>query len=115
MRLRDGVMRRFGVKTSDDMRGSGSLQMRVDFFPVLCLRENEIVLGDDDRHLDFRLSLKRQRDEDGEFVVATTVVRTHNWLGRAYLLAVFPVHGIVARASLSRLARTAATDVDDKT
>lgn len=105
LRLRDAVMRRTGVKTTGDMRGSQPLPGRVDFFPVLSEQEHEIVMGEDDRHLDFRLSLQRRFDPDGAFVIATTVVRAHNLLGRAYLAAVRPFHDIVARSSLSRLAK----------
>jgi hypothetical protein len=36
------------------------------FFSVLDERANEIVLGADDRHLDFRLSLMRNISENGE-------------------------------------------------
>jgi hypothetical protein len=104
LRIRDATMSRAGVKTTDDMRGSQPLPGRVDFFPVLSEQEHEIVMGEDDRHLDFRLSLQRRFDQEGAFVIATTVVRSHNLLGRAYLAAVRPFHDVVARSSLSRLA-----------
>ena len=41
----------FGVKTSDEVRASRADNERVDFFPVQWESHDEIVLGEDDRHL----------------------------------------------------------------
>lgn len=64
---------------------------------------DEIVLGADDRHLDFRLSLMRNVSENGEQLVLTTVVQVHNLLGRAYILAIRPIHDLVVRQTILRL------------
>jgi len=109
MSVRDGVVGKLGGKTSRDLRRSLRDHPHVDFFPVLSEREDEIVLGEDDRHLDFRVSLQRRREPSGVLLAATTVVRVHNPLGRAYLLAVRPFHKIIMRASLARLARVPGT------
>jgi hypothetical protein len=34
----------------------------------------------------------------GQCVIATTLVRTHNLLGRAYLVIILPFHRLVVRA-----------------
>ena len=68
-------------------------------------RTLEIVLGEDDRHLDFRLSLLRRTSPAGTQLIATTVVRSHNALGRTYLTVIRPFHHLVIRASLARFAR----------
>lgn len=57
-----------------------------------------VVLGFDDKHLDFRLVV----DSTGGEITGTTLIRTHNLLGRAYLAAVLPFHHLIVRAMLRR-------------
>ncbi len=104
--IRDSVVRRFGLKTTGDLLQSNDGGDRIDFFPVLSSYDDELILGEDDRHLDFRLSLLVQRVIGSpDLVFATTVVRCHNRLGRAYLAAIVPFHGMVIRSNLRRAAR----------
>ncbi|BAT57927.1 hypothetical protein GJW-30_1_00438 [Variibacter gotjawalensis] len=100
--LRDAIVAPFGLKTSSAVRRSRADGDRIDFFPVLSESEDEIVLGADDRHLDFRLSLLRRSSADSTMLFATTVVRTHNIFGLIYLNAIRPFHHLVVRASLAR-------------
>jgi hypothetical protein len=104
MAIRDGVMGPLGVRTSADLRGARSDRARIDFFPVLAESADELVLGEDDNHLDFRLSLLRRRGPNGAMLIATTVVHTHNRLGRAYICAIRPFHVLVVHATLARIA-----------
>lgn len=70
-------------------------------FDTLARTEDEVLLGADSNHLDFRASVRREPDR----VVLTTVVQLHNRRGRAYSALVRPVHPIVVRAMLNRAAR----------
>ena len=90
----------FGVKASHALEAGD----RIVFFPVLSRSADEIVLGADDLHLDFRGSVLLRRT-DRTVVVATTVVRCHNLLGRLYLAAILPFHVLVVTDSLRRLRR----------
>lgn len=102
--IRDRVMSLFGVKSSGEFRRFTRGRDRIDFFPVLACSANEIILGADDRHLDFRLSLLRRTTEQGmPVLVATTVVHCHNHLGRWYLAAIMPFHRLTMRSSLHRI------------
>lgn len=103
--LRDAMVMPFGIKTSDTVRTSRDSLERVDFFPVHWEGKDEIVLGTDDRHLDFRLSLLRRQSPIGTLLIATTVVHTHNALGFIYLNAIRPFHHLVVRASMARCAQ----------
>jgi Protein of unknown function (DUF2867) len=38
-------------------------------------------------------------------VIATTLVRTHNWVGRAYLAVIMPFHRVIVRTMLAQAAR----------
>ena len=85
----------------------GTQSGRISIFKVYGRSETEIVLGEDDRHLDFRLSVLRTPDLSptlGGQLTVSTVVHCHNLLGRAYLLVIAPFHRLVVKASLRRAA-----------
>lgn len=105
MRIRDGVMTPLGVKTSaaiaQNARGEA-----IDFFPVVERSARELVVGENDRHLDFRTSilLRDTADGEGRELVAITVVHCHNLLGRAYLTVIAPFHRVIVKSYLDRAA-----------
>ena len=109
--VRDTIVACFGLKTakhlttlSDEASGD-----RIAFFKVYSRSESEIVLGEDDKHLDFRLSVLCTPDlspTGGGQLTVSTVVRCHNLLGRAYLFVIAPFHRQVVTASLHRAAQT---------
>lgn len=106
LRLRDQIVGPLGVKTTTAIREAGATdgRDRIGFFPVLGRSAREIVLGEDDSHLDFRASVLLQDDDRGvRRLVATTAVRCHNLLGRTYLWVITPFHVLVVRSNLSRL------------
>jgi hypothetical protein len=104
---RDRVVRLFGLQTSAQLRNANAEGDRIDFFPILSADDDELILGEDDQHLNFRISLLLQRDESGSGLVsATTVVRCNNRLGRIYLTAIKPFHRAVVRSNLRRAAKT---------
>ncbi|MFP3688083.1 MULTISPECIES: DUF2867 domain-containing protein [Burkholderia] len=105
MLIRDTAIGVFGVKTSNQMRLITPLKHTIEFFPVQSEDQDEIVLGEDDIHLDFRFSLLRQQTSKGQHLYATTVVHCHGRLGRTYLAVIEPFHHLVVRSSLARLAR----------
>jgi hypothetical protein len=70
-------------------------------FDTVALSEEEVLLGTDERHLDFRVSVRREADR----VVLSTVVQLRNRRGRAYFALVRRVHPTVVCAMLNRAAR----------
>jgi hypothetical protein len=101
--IRDGFARGAGLQTTGDIRRAVPADARVAFFPIRARSADEIILGEDDRHLDFRLSLLVDRSAGRTGAVfATTVVRCRNRLGHAYLTAITPFHHLVVRSSLAR-------------
>jgi hypothetical protein len=107
MRLRDAIMAPFGVKTANALQTATGA--RVGFFRIYSTQSNEMVLGEDDRHLDFRVSvLVRPRVDagGGHDVIVSTVVHCHNRLGRLYIVVIRPFHRMIAQAMLRRAART---------
>jgi len=61
-------------------------------FPVVRQSPKQVVLGFDDKHLDFRIIV----EVGGGFASVTTVVRWHNVWGRLYLMAIMPFHRAIA-------------------
>jgi hypothetical protein len=103
--IRDRVMSLFGVKTSSELGETVRQEDRIEFFPVRSCLADEIILGENDRHLDFRLSfLRRRLDAGGAEIIATSVVHCHNLLGRWYIRIIRPFHRLVVLSSLNRLA-----------
>lgn len=104
--VRDAVMRRFGVKTSEHLRADLARRNadRIDFFPVLSRSSTEIILGEDDRHLGFRVSLLLREAEGSRELVATTFVHCHGPLGRAYLATIMLGHVMVVRSAMAKAA-----------
>ncbi len=78
-------------------------------FRVFAHSADEIVLGEDDRHLDFRVSFLVDGDLAHRRGTVATVVRYHGGLGRAYFLPVRFFHrwivGAMLRTTVERLAR----------
>jgi hypothetical protein len=71
-------------------------------FDTVSVAGNELVLGQNDRHLDFRASIVV---DDRLVTVATTAV-TKNRRGRLYLGVVRAVHPFVVRSMLARAQRS---------
>lgn len=93
--LRNRLVRPLGLKTEVSNTGEGAI------FPVTYQDADEVILGTDDSHLNFRICV---RQEAGRVYMATWVHR-NNALGRAYLAAVMPFHILIVRDSLRRIAR----------
>jgi hypothetical protein len=110
MRVRDVIVACFGLKTGKHLAtlASDAKPNRVGIFKVYSTNETEIVLGEDDKHLDFRVSVlcsSGPAPESSRQLTVSTVVHCHNLLGRSYILAIAPFHRIVVKASLRRAAR----------
>jgi hypothetical protein len=106
LELRNTIVRPLGLKTSIDAVPSNDQDelkpgTAVGVFEVLDRRlDQEIMLGEDDKHLDYRVSVQLEREEEKCWVVVSTVVKFNNWLGRAYFVPVRPVHKIIVPAMM---------------
>ncbi len=87
MDLRDRLVAPFGLKPAPSTG-----------FPVISEAADRVVMGFDDRHLDFRIVVTVI---SGTMTV-TTIVRRHNLAGRAYLAAVLPFHRLIVPAFVAK-------------
>jgi len=114
MALRNRIVRIFGLKTEPPEPTESAQKSAivagsaVGIFLVLARSENEILMGLDDKHLDFRFSLVLQTRADGERAIATTTVRFKNAWGRLYFAVVKPFHKRIIPAMLRAALRQAA-------
>ena len=82
---------------------------QVGIFLIRHLSDTEVVMGQDDKHLDVQVSLTKHVQAGGPAtVVLSTVVHIHNTLGHAYMAVITPFHRCIVRAMLNRLRKRAA-------
>lgn len=99
--LRNIIVAPFGLKTSGGERAPREI---IGIFPVVSETPERLVAGFNDRHLDFRVVVNVATAGRRQSVTATTLVLTHNWLGRTYLKVIMPFHRLVVRAMLRQVA-----------
>jgi hypothetical protein len=71
-------------------------------WPIFFLGADELVAGRDNKHMDFRLSIRKVRDDSGLSVVVSTLCIVHNAFGRLYLATVIPFHKFGLRNLMAR-------------
>jgi hypothetical protein len=94
MMLRHWIVKPFGLKTEKETKPN-------KIFPVIAQNENEIIMGIDDRHLNFRVSVLL--DNEKSYIYTTTLVHYNNGWGKAYFLLIRPFHKIIVRSQMKRL------------
>ena len=99
--VRNIIVAPFGLK--DGKHKDACLDV-IGIFPVVSETPERLVAGFDDKHLDFRVVVDVAGATPGRSVTATTLVMTHNLLGRVYLTIIMPFHKIVVRTMLRRVA-----------
>ncbi|HEY4965807.1 MAG TPA: DUF2867 domain-containing protein [Puia sp.] len=104
--LRNKIVSIFGLKTSGDI-STREKQLenfkcepgeQLGLFKVFAKTENEVILGEDDKHLNFRVSLFSERKTNETIkkdLIVSTTVEFNNWFGRLYFLPVRPFHKLI--------------------
>jgi hypothetical protein len=82
------------------MRASYSVGDKIGPWRIFFIGDDEIVAGRNNKHLDFRLSVLRSTDGDGQSVVST-VCSVHNLAGKIYLFFIVPFHRTGVRSLLA--------------
>lgn len=103
---RNMIVGLLGLKTSgniinrqkqlDDFKCDPGEQLGL--FKVFSRTDNEVVLGEDDKHLNFRVSLLLDQllnEPHKKTLTITTTVEFNNWFGRVYFLPVRPFHKLI--------------------
>jgi hypothetical protein len=104
MTLRNALVTPFGLKKDP---GPHDRRERIGIFPVESATHNRVVLGFDDKHLDFRVVVDVAGAGGASEVTATTLVRFRHPLGRVYLTAILPFHKLIVRSMLKKVSDAA--------
>lgn len=114
--LRDRIAGVSGLKTSGNTRNRQQQLNRftcepgdqLGLFKVYSKTEHEVVLGEDDKHLNFRVSLYLEPESMNAAIkklTISTVVKFNNLFGRLYFLPVRPFHRIIVPKMLKGIIR----------
>lgn len=69
---------------------------------IVSSNSNEIIMGDNDKHLDYRISIYKQNDGIFTKIVLTTFVKFNNKLGKTYFAIIRPFHKLVVNSLLKK-------------
>jgi hypothetical protein len=118
--LRNKVVVTIGLKTPGKLTNRKEMLdnfhcepgQRFGLFSVFSKTHHEVVLGEDDKHLNFRVSLLLgQHTSDGtRSLTVTTTVRFNNWFGRLYFLPVQLFHIMIVPAMMKGIVKTLERD-----
>jgi hypothetical protein len=75
-------------------------------WPIFLASDEELIVGRDNGHLDFRLSIMKLPAECGPAIAVSTICNTHNLYGRVYLRIIAPFHKAGVKMLLSRALRS---------
>jgi len=103
MFLRDKIVSLFGLKTNRDSYSKNKLVQsiqgkkgeKIGLFKIINLNDREIILGEDDKHLNFRVSFIIETKENHSILILTTTVLLNNLLGRLYFFPVKFFHKLI--------------------
>lgn len=114
MVFRNKVVSIFGLKTSGNNQNRqeqlDSFKCekgeRFGLFKVFNKTENEIIIGEDDKHLNFRVSLFLEKNTNQDYkkkLIISTTVEFKNWFGKIYFLPVRPFHKLIVPRMLKAI------------
>lgn len=115
MAIRDKVVGIFGLKTSDQLTSQQQILDNAKFepgeqlgiFKLQSKSTNEIILGEDDKHLNFKVSILVEPAStfNKNKLYISTAVKFNNLFGRIYFLPVKPIHRLIVKATLKDMIR----------
>ncbi len=118
MAVRNRVVARFGLKNLGSLAGIDRTKRSADYrlgdrvgiFTLQARTEQEVWLGDCDKHLNVVVSVHKGAPDQHRrvLVTVTTVVHVHNWLGHLYMLPVAPAHRVIARRMVQAVGQASA-------
>lgn len=113
--FRDNLVRLFGLKVSQP---ASREQMQIapgekaGPFIILDKNKKELILGQDDKHLNFWVSLYLQSSENTpQLLLCTTLVHYNNIWGRLYFFFVKPFHRLIVPSLIKNVVHQLNTNV----
>ncbi|PCE64232.1 DUF2867 domain-containing protein [Sediminicola luteus] len=101
--LRNRLVSVFGLKTDipKDYHVRYEKGGYIGFFQIYDIQPDQLVMGADDKHLNFRALL--YRTQDSEFnIKMTTLVQYNNRFGKIYMSLIAPFHVLVVKKMVAQ-------------
>lgn len=109
MWLRNRLAQPFGLKSvTKNMKKTNAIRRgeKIGLFKVINIAENEIVAGEEDKHLDYWVSFYLTCPDEikgiYQFTLSTSVL-LHNFWGRLYFFPVRFFHKIIAQSMMRKM------------
>jgi hypothetical protein len=106
--LRGRIVAVFGLKASTaadldtiEVKPAYAIGEKIARFTLFGQNDTEIVSGGNDKHLGFRVSVRKLTELGTSRVTVSTTVSPHNLFGKVYLFVILPFHRIGVRMLLS--------------
>ena len=110
--LRNKIVSVFGLKVPNSIKNKktvleefkGNEGEQLGLFKVQERRENEIILGENDKHLNFKVSILLEKlKANNKSITISTVVVFNNWFGKLYFFPVKPFHKLIVPIMLKSI------------
>jgi Protein of unknown function (DUF2867) len=110
MNVRNAVVGFFGLQGTNDRPlgpqkeyGDYGIGDHIDFFKIMHLGDQEVVVTANDRHLDSSFSLQIVSSDGEKQVFMTSIVETKEKLGDVYMFFIAPFHRLIVSRLMNRL------------
>jgi len=108
LHVRNTIVKRFGLKVGlvdeNDVCPPFVVGQRFGVFNLYSINPTEAVIGEDDNHLDFRISFMVENENENENVlVISTIVNINNRFGTIYMFFVKPFHRVLVSVVIKKM------------
>ena len=115
LRIRNAVVKIVGLDSggTKDQRNYADyypIGSRAVYFTVIDRNDQEILMEEKDKHLNFRVSVMVNRKKSDVKIFVTTIVKYNRFLGRLYFFPVKPFHKMIVRSLLKRFLKQASNN-----
>ncbi len=105
LKLRNAIVGVFGLKTEGNDQEVTIENVRIGesrgLFKIYDITDQEVIAGEDDKHLNFRVSVLKQNDK----LFTSTFVQYNNLFGKMYMTIIMPFHKLIVKAMLRSAVR----------
>lgn len=113
MKLRNSLMKPFGIKVTTEKNGREQREnftvtpgKAIGLFKVFAVNNNEVLMGEDDKHVNFRISFLLLEEDKSAYTYTftlSTVVLINNRFGRLYFFPVKFFHKLIVAAMMRNM------------
>ncbi|WP_420572154.1 DUF2867 domain-containing protein [Kordia sp.] len=106
-KIRNAIVQFFGLKTEipKDLNNDFKVGGYIKFFKIYDISPNEVILGANDSHLNFR-AIVTDTNEPKHNVKVTTLVEYNNKKGKIYMNLIKPFHRMVVKRMVGQAFRS---------